>query len=250
MALKKGKLISIMSTKGGVGKTILTMMLAYLLHKQNKSVLILDLDLYGGAIALNLKLSCNKSIYNAVDDLTNNRYKDINDYIYSYNENIDVIAACKDPRQASKINSNNLELLINSALYKYDYVLVDNSNSLDRISITSLDMASKIVFVITNDLMDLKNAKSFISILKDTNFEDYKVLLNNSINTNKKYFSLFDIKHILKTNIDYTLSKNAYIKNLDGYLLDGSLDSIMKYLERHSKSDYKHLDLLARELGE
>ena len=98
--------------------------------------------------------------------------------------------------------------------------------------------------------MDLKNAKSFISILKDTNFEDYKVLLNNSINTNKKYFSLFDIKHILKTNIDYTLSKNAYIKNLDGYLLDGSLDSIMKYLERHSKSDYKHLDLLARELGE
>lgn len=250
MALKKGKLISVMSTKGGVGKTILTLMLAYVFSKQNKRVLIMDMDLYGGAIALDLKLPCTKSIYNVIDDLTNNRYKDIDDYIYTYNHLIDVIACPKDPRQASKINTNNLQLLISSALYKYDIVLVDNSNSLDRTSITTMDEADKILFVLTNDLMDLKNAKSFISILKDTSFEDYKIILNNAIQPNKKYFSLFDMKHMLKANVDYTISKSAYIKNIDGYLLDGSLEGMMKYIERHAKKDYEHLSLLAKELGE
>ena len=186
MAKRLGKLISVMSTKGGVGKTILTLMLAHMFSKQNKKVLILDLDLYGGAVALNLKMPCKKSIYHIIDDLSNNRYKDINDYIYSYNNFIDIISSPKDPRQASKINTNNLELLINSALYKYDIVLVDNSNSLDKIAITTMDQANKILFVLTNDLMDLKNAKSFLTILKDISFKDYKIVLNNAIQPDKK----------------------------------------------------------------
>ena len=248
MAIKKGKLISIMSTKGGVGKTMITLQLAAIYSELNKRVLIIDLDLYGGAIALDLKLNANKSFYNIVDDLANNRYNDINDYIYKY-KNIDVIASPKDPRQASKISSNYMDFILNSALYKYDVVLIDNSNSLDRISVVSMDLADKIVLVLNNDLMDLKNAKSFISILKDTNFDDYKIILNNSVHPNKKYFSLFDIKHMLKANIDYTISKSSYIKNLDGYLLDGSLDGIMRYIKHSAKSDYEHLVLLAKELG-
>ena len=248
MAIKKGKLISVMSTKGGVGKTILTLELAAIFKELNKRVLIIDLDLYGGAIALNLKLSANKSVYNIIDDLSNNRFNDINDYIYNYN-NIDIIASPKDPRQASKVNSNYIDFILNSVIYKYDIVLLDNSNSLDRISVLSMDFADNILLVLTNDLMDLKNAKSLISILKDTNFNDYKVILNNSVHPSKKYFSLFDIKHMLKTNVDYTISKSSYIKNLDGYLLDGSLDGIMKYIKHSAKSDYEHLLLLAKELG-
>ena len=248
MAIKKGKLISVMSTKGGVGKTMLTLQLAAIFSELKKRVLVIDLDVYGGAIALNLKLNANKSIYNVIDDLSNNRYKDISDYIYSYHD-IDIIASPKDPRQASKINSNYIDFILNSALYKYDIVLLDNSNSLDRLSVASMDLADNILLVLTNDLMDLKNAKSFISILKDTNFNDYKIILNNSIHPNKKYFSLFDIKHMLKANVDYTISKSSFVKNLDGYLLDGSLDGIMKYIKHSAKSDYEHLLLLARELG-
>ena len=250
MAIKKGKLISVMSTKGGVGKTILTLELGYILASKNKKVLIIDLDLFGGAIALSLKLPCNKSIYNIVDDLSNNRYKGINEYIYSYNKNIDIIAAPKDPRQATKMNGEYLEFLMKSAVLEYDYILLDNSNSLDRISTTSLDLADKVVLVITNDLMDLKNAKSFISIFKDIGFEDYQVVMNDSVSPTKKYFSLFDMKHMIKNNIDFTISKNAYIKNINGYLLDGSLDSIMNVLKKHSKKDYHNLELLSEKLGE
>lgn len=250
MALKKGKLISIMSTKGGVGKTMLALELGYIYAAQNKKVLLIDLDLFGGAIALSLKLPCDKSVYNIVDDLSNNRYKGIDEYIYSYNQNLDIIAAPKDPRQATKISSEYLEFLIKSAIMQYDYVILDNSNSLDRISITSLDLADQVVLVITNDLMDLKNAKSFISILKDISFENYQVVLNNAIIVNRKYFSIFDMKHMIKNNIDFTISKNAYIKNLDGYLLDGSLDGIMSVLKKHAKKDYHNLELLSEKLGE
>ena len=39
------------------------------------------------------------------------------------------------------------------------------------------------------------------------------------IKIEKDYFSLFDIKHVLKTNIDYSLGKNMHIVDIDKYLI-------------------------------
>ena len=36
------------------------------------------------------------------------------------------------------------------------------------------------LFIITNDIVDLKNMKSLISIFKDTDKKNYLILLNNS----------------------------------------------------------------------
>ena len=61
------------------------------------------------------------------------------------------------------------------------------------------------LFMITNDLIDLKNMKSLISIFKDNDKTNYLVCLNNSRDTGRDYLSLFDIRNIIKNNIDYTI---------------------------------------------
>ena len=55
MASKKGKIITVFSTKGGVGKTIFTINLCTF-HNLNKRVLIIDLDLYSGGISVSLNV--------------------------------------------------------------------------------------------------------------------------------------------------------------------------------------------------
>lgn len=35
--------------------------------------------------------------------------------------------------------------------------------------------------------------------------------------------SLYDIKEIINANIDYTISKNFYIKNIDKYTMAGEI---------------------------
>ena len=47
----KGKIITVTSTKGGVGKTITTLNLAGVYSKLGYKVLVIDFDLYGGAVA-------------------------------------------------------------------------------------------------------------------------------------------------------------------------------------------------------
>jgi pilus assembly protein CpaE len=225
---KKGKSISIFSAKGGVGKTITTINLAGIFKTIEKKVLIIDLNLSSGGISIALNRPADKSIYNLVDDYENNRHFDFKNYVTKYDDDIDFLASPKDPRQATKIDSKYLDLIIDKACYNYDIVLIDMNHTLSEINIVTLDKVDNILYLMTNDPMDLKNMKSIISVFRDLDLNNYKVLLNNSVNDYKNYFSLFDMKNIMKANIDYTLSSNFFIKNIDEYIMNGQIITLQK----------------------
>jgi hypothetical protein len=104
------------------------------------------------------------------------------------------------------------------------------------------------LFIITNDLVDLKNMKSLISIFKDADKTNYLVCLNNSRDTGRDYLSLFDIRNIIKTNVDYTISKNFYIKNIDKYVLNGDILTLNKNILRFHSGDISHMESMALNL--
>ena len=244
----KGKIISISSVKGGVGKTTMTLNLAGIYYMLKKKVLIIDLDLYGGGIAASLDVKNNKDIFMMIDSISNNRFTSLSDYVETYNKGIDVLASPKDPRNASKIESKYLSLIFDLASKEYDVILVDTSHSLDEINLEVLDESYMSLFIITNDLVDLKNIKCLVSIFKDTDKENYLVCLNNSRDTGKDYLSLFDIRNIIKTNIDYTISNNFYIKNIDKYILNGEILTLNKNILRFHNNDINNMKKMAEDL--
>ena len=201
-----GKIITVSSVKGGVGKTTLTANLAGLYFLMKKKVLIIDLDLYAGGIATVLNVDNKKDIYMLVDSISNNRFTCLRDYVCSYNNGIDVLSAPKDPRDVSRIESNYIYKILDIAKREYDVVLVDTHHLLDEMSLVVLDACHMSAFVITNDLVDLKNMKSLISIFNEANKENYRIVLNNSRDTGRDYISLFDVRNIIKGNVDYTIS--------------------------------------------
>ena len=198
MARKKGKTITVFSTKGGVGKTIFTLNLAAIYHQLDKKVLIVDLDLYSGGIAVSLDIDQNKDVFNLVDDLNNNRFTEFKDYVTKFNDNIDVLACPKDPRQGSKIDSKYVEIIMVNAADKYDVILFDTNHVLNDINLMSLDKADEIILLLSNDPVDVKNMKSLVSILKDIGKNNYKLILNESVSNDKTVFSVFDIKNIIR----------------------------------------------------
>ncbi len=247
-SIKKAKTICVTSTKGGVGKTVITLNLAATYQLLGKKVLILDLDLYGGGIALSLNLKNNKTVYNVVDDMMNNRFTHITDYITTYNDNIDVICGPKDPRQALKIDAKYIDLLLYNVENRYDIVLVDTTHILTEVNLTIMDRCYNNLFVITNDPIDLKNTKSIISIFNDNEINNYKILYNNSRDTGKEYFSMFDIKTVIKANIDYTISQNFYIKEIDNYTLEGKILLLDKKIQRTKRKDFNNYRNMALDL--
>ena len=186
--------------------------------------MVIDLDLYGGAVATYLNSNNDKTIFNLVEDLTNNRYEKIEDYLFSYSDKIDIIAAPKDPRMAGKIDSKYIPLILRNVIYKYNVILIDTSHTLDEINVVTLDNSDSILYVFTNDTFDLKNTKSFISIMKD------------------------DIRNIIKNNIDFTISKSMYVRNIDKFILDGKIIIQNKNLSFTDRKEWEKLKVLANTL--
>lgn len=246
--INKAKTICITATKGGVGKSTTTLNLAATYHLAGKKTLIIDMDLYGGAIALSLNINPDKTVYNIVDDMMNNRFRSILDYTTKYTDNIDVICAPKDPRYAMKIESKYIDLLLYNAEMKYDVILIDTTHILSQINLMIMDRSYKNLFIVTNDPVSLKNTKSIISIFNDNQIDNYKILYNESINIYREYFSMFDIKNIIKANIDYTISKYFYIKNIDKYILDGKILLLDDKFQKYHKKDFNNFKNMANDL--
>ena len=243
-----GKIITISSVKGGVGKTTLTLNLAGLYFLQKKKVLIIDLDLYGGGVATCLNVKNKKDIYMLVDILSNNAQVSLSDYVSKYNDGIDVLASPKDPRDVSKIESKYINKIFDIAKREYDVILVDTNHSLDEVCLVAMDASYNMALVITNDLVDLKNTRSLLNIFKEMEKSNYKVVLNNARDTGKDYITLFDIRNTIKNNVDFTISRNFYIRNIDKYVLNGEILTLNKGINRFYANDIKNMQKLANTL--
>lgn len=247
---KKSKSVLIASTKGGVGKTIFTLDLAGIICSLEKKVLIIDLDLTSGGIALALNKSYNKSVYEMSEDLKNNVFEDFDNYVLKYNKYISAIACPKDPRDASKIDLRYLDMIIDQAGFIYDVILIDSNHDLGPTTLYLMDKVDDILFMINNDPLNLRSTRSVLAILKNLGIDNYKVLLNNSNNPFKDYFSMYDIKKTIQANIDYTLSTEFFIENIDRILMNGHIPTLLKDVARVYQKDYSTLLTIAADITE
>ena len=92
----------------------------------------------------------------------------------------------------------------------------------------------------SNDPVDLVNTKTFVNIVSDIEFPDFRILLNESNSLEEKYFSLYDIKSFIGCNIDYKLGHEYYVKTIDKYVLDGKILTLTNVFPK-DKKEYKKL---------
>lgn len=248
MAIKRGKIVAVTSVKGGVGKTTTVLNLAGVLSLNKKRVLIIDADLYNGGIAVSLDVECDKDIYTLTDDLANNRFDYIESYVKPYNKSIDILAAPKDPRNASKVQSKYLQVLLSKARMRYDVILVDLNHIMDSNNLTVLDFADYIYYCVTNDIVDIKGIKTMISIYKDMNKDNYRLILNDAKDKLKDLVSKGDMKNIIKNEINYIIPASFFLKDINAYTLKGVILTLDKGIQNKHKKTMEVFEKIVSEI--
>lgn len=241
MSVKKAKVITVTSVKGGTGKSTFTLNLAGSFSKQKIKTIILDLDLSSGVIGPTLNIKSNNDIYTLTDDMANGRFETLDKYVKQYNEYIDIIPSSTDPRNSLKVFPEYIDNLIRQLEYKYEIILIDTNHVTSNINLSLLDISDIVLYIISDDLMDLKNMKSMISIYEDMNSNKYKIILNKSL---RKTIGNYEIKTILGKDIDYTIPSTFYEKNIQKYIYDSKIIS----LNKKDKTE-KIFDVIATDLA-
>ena len=250
MELRRAKIISVTSSKGGIGKTIFITNLAGIYEMLGKKVLLIDLDLYNGTIATLLNIHTDKTIFNFLDDLTFNRFNDVKDYLYKYSDNIDVIPSCKDSRQGNKVSPRLIEKVIYSFINNYDVILIDHSHLPIAPSLVAQDLSNTILYMISNDPLDISNSKETLDIYDNIGRANVKVILNNSFRSKIGYFKNTDISDIIGHKIDYIIDSSLYIRNIDKYIMEGMILVLNKKIDFVNLKDKKWYIDLANDLCE
>ncbi|MGO4886401.1 CpaE family protein [Anaerobacillus sp. MEB173] len=162
---KEGKVITVCSTKGGVGKTTISVNTAVSLNKHNLKVAVIDLDLQFGDVALLFDQQINQSIYDWVKQSYENGDKSIDRYVLHNKSGIDIIAAPTQPEFAELVTGEHIAYLLETMKKEYDIIIVDTPPAFVETSLVALEHSDIIILVATLDLPALKNGKLAIETL-------------------------------------------------------------------------------------
>jgi MinD-like ATPase involved in chromosome partitioning or flagellar assembly len=169
------KVFSIASTKGGVGKTFLTVNLgAALRYYLGKEVLVIDANISAPNLALNLGI-VNPSI--SLQDVINNEEKGIKliDAIEK-TKYLDLIAS----RIGQEVNNKkfNLKDKLEELREIYDYILIDTSPNMNWETKMAFDASDSIILVSNPDTFSISNLISLIKNIEKENYTIEGIVLN------------------------------------------------------------------------
>lgn len=174
----KARVVTVFSTKGGVGKSVIASNLAAVLASaMGKRVALLDLDLEFGDDALMLGLEPTRTIYDAVQAYERLDAQLLDGFMAQHSSGAKVLLAPTRPEHADSITAARIRRVIALASELADVVIIDTPGRLDETVLTAIDMSDLIVAVATMDLPSIKNTKVSLEKLRQLGYGNGMVSL-------------------------------------------------------------------------
>ena len=178
---RNGEIISFFSTKGGVGKTTLATNLAVQLASTGKwRVLLIDLNLQFGDVAVFLNLVPKRSIADLIESGPI-KFSEIQSYFLNHSSGLQVLAAPTRPEYAELVTAEHVEQILNEVRQNFDFIICDNFSRFEEVGLVTFDLASQIWLVVAMDVPTLKNAKLSLEVIEGLHHTSkVRVVLNRT----------------------------------------------------------------------
>ncbi|MFL9902025.1 AAA family ATPase [Paraburkholderia fungorum] len=172
-----GRIVSLVSCKGGSGTTLIAVNLAYSLASlRNSRVLLIDLSQQFGDASL---LMADKPPPATLADLCSQidclDAALLDACVMRVHANLDVLAGAGDPLKAAEVQPAQLEQILLLARERYDAVLIDIGQSLNPLTIHALDHSDAICMVVRQNLLYLHGGRRMLDIFRELGYPPSKV---------------------------------------------------------------------------
>jgi pilus assembly protein CpaE len=198
----RGRVVTVFSAKGGCGKTTLSTNLAAAIAQSGKgSVVLVDLDLAFGDVAIALQLFPTHTIADAVpigDELDGPALVSL---LTTHRSGLQALVAPMEPSAAETISTELVVHILELLRQEFDYVIVDTPPALDDHVLAAFDRSDIVALIATLDIPALKNLKLTLETLDLIGFsrDRLKIVLNRS--DSKVGLALSEVEKTLKAPI-------------------------------------------------
>ncbi|MGO9901062.1 MAG: AAA family ATPase [Solirubrobacteraceae bacterium] len=179
-----GKVICVLGPKGGIGKTITSCNLALALTMRNKRVVLVDLDLQFGDVALSLGMTPDTTVYDLAVSGGELDADKLDAFLMHHPSGLRVLAAPARPDQAQSVTAEFLADVYEVLRGTYEYVVVDTPPAFTPEVISTIDISTSVCMVGMLDALSLKNTRLGLETLELMGYESDRVwIVLNRANT-------------------------------------------------------------------
>ncbi|MEW6717962.1 MAG: AAA family ATPase [Chloroflexota bacterium] len=181
----RGRVVSVVSARGGVGKSLITTSLAaYSAAKYKEKVLLLDLDLQFGNVDLYLGIQDSEGrTIRKLSGVLSELSKDAFEAALTDGPNqLRILLAPQHPMGVETIEPEEVESLLVFVKDNYPLTFIDTTHHLDDVLLLCLRESDYVLLVVTPDLPCIRDTAKLIQVYRDHRYEMNRVrtIINRS----------------------------------------------------------------------
>lgn len=208
-----GKIVTIMSPKGGAGKTMTTANVALQLAMWGDPgrVVIVDADLQFGDICIAMQIDPIHTIVEAAADLDRLDDELLESLLSTHESGLRVLAAPLEPSLADKVSTQVVVRVLGMLKRMFDYVVIDTAPFLDEPVLSILERSDDVLLVVEMDLPSVKNAKLALDTLKLLKFPLGKIKLVLNRMNSKARLDVGELERSLELEVQAAVSSDKLV---------------------------------------
>ena len=208
-----GKIVTIMSPKGGAGKTMTTANVALQLAMWGDPgrVVIVDADLQFGDICIAMQIDPIHTIVEAAADLDQLDDELLESLLSTHESGLRVLAAPLEPSLADKVSTQVVVRVLGMLKRMFDYVVIDTAPFLDEPVLSILERSDAVLLVVEMDLPSVKNAKLALDTLKLLKFPLGKIKLVLNRMNSKARLDIGELERSLELEVQAAVSSDKLV---------------------------------------
>jgi pilus assembly protein CpaE len=169
---KKGRLVSVFSSKGGCGTSFIATNLAF---ATGAPTVLVDLNLQAGDLPLFLGLDPKYSIADMVENRARLDDELVKSFTTPYSSKLTLLAAPKSADSADEIHPEHVFEVLQRLRETYEYTILDPQHTYDSITLAALDQSDEIILVLTLDIPAIRSTQRALEIFDRLGYPRKKI---------------------------------------------------------------------------
>lgn len=207
-----GRVITVSSAKGGVGKTTVATSLAVGLAQTGRnSTVLVDLDLQFGDVASALGLDPAYALPDAVSGLATRDTMVLKTFLTLHETGLSVLCGAKTPAEGDRVSADAVGRLLEMLRSEFAYVVVDTAAGLSDHALAAMDESSDLVLVAGMDVPGVRGLRKELDALTQLGMATNRRSVVLNFVDERAGLTVADVESTLGVSVDLRLPRSPSV---------------------------------------